>query len=312
MCFWCRYICKTPITEDAMYPYYNNTPMLYLSSNKIEGTLVNPPLSSYSGFKLPAGTGRPTAPAISFSFFSLKHTPTTSLYMGSSSINTFSLYSQIHHSPTYQRHRLHNTTLKPPLSLHHPKFLPAIPLQTTPKPSHFFKIFPQPHVPHIPTSNLPNTITCSLSPQKKFSNIFSKKVVVLLVGSVLFMGCLRTRPFIALPAQASSVSENTEERRDTQNGKCEDEEMYVRLLEKNPRDVEALKVVLYGKMRKGKTEEAVEYVERLIDIEPEEVEWRLLQALCYETMGQLSKAKRFFKEILEERPLNPRALHVCS
>ncbi|KAK9272149.1 hypothetical protein L1049_002520 [Liquidambar formosana] len=123
------------------------------------------------------------------------------------------------------------------------------------------------------------------------------------------MGCLRTRPFIALPAQASSVSENTEERRDTQNGKCEDEEMYVRLLEKNPRDVEALKVVLYGKMRKGKTKEAVEYVERLIDIEPEEVEWRLLQALCYETMGQLSKARRFFKEILEERPLNPRALH---
>ncbi|KAJ6774936.1 hypothetical protein OIU79_018174 [Salix purpurea] len=65
-----------------------------------------------------------------------------------------------------------------------------------------------------------------------------------------------------------------------------------------------------GKMRRGQTKEAVKYVERLIDIEPEEVEWRLLEALCYEMMGQLSKAKTLFKEILKERPLLLRALHV--
>lgn len=85
--------------------------------------------------------------------------------------------------------------------------------------------------------------------------------------------------------------------------------MYVKLLEGNPRNVEALKGVFYGKMKRGKTKEAVEYVERLIDIEPKEVEWRLLQALCYEMIGQLSKAKRFFKEILKQRPLLIRALH---
>ncbi|OMP02573.1 Tetratricopeptide-like helical [Corchorus olitorius] len=85
--------------------------------------------------------------------------------------------------------------------------------------------------------------------------------------------------------------------------------MFEKVLEKEPRNVEALKVVLYGKMRRGKTKEAVECVEKLVDIEPNEVEWRLLQALCYETMGHLSKAKRLFKEILEERPLLLRALH---
>ncbi|KAK1311727.1 hypothetical protein QJS10_CPA07g00402 [Acorus calamus] len=78
---------------------------------------------------------------------------------------------------------------------------------------------------------------------------------------------------------------------------------------KEPRNVEALKVVVYGKMRKGRVNEAVEYVERLIDVEPDEVEWRLLQALSYELMGQISKAKRLFKEILKEKPLLLRALH---
>lgn len=123
------------------------------------------------------------------------------------------------------------------------------------------------------------------------------------------MGCLFTKPVIALPAQKSSVSQNMEEERDIRNERVEDEDMFLKILEKNPRDVEALKVVMYGKIRKGKTKEAVEYVERLIDVQPGEVEWRLLQALSYEMMGELSKAKRLFKEILEKRPLLLRALH---
>lgn len=127
------------------------------------------------------------------------------------------------------------------------------------------------------------------------------------IGSVIFVGCFHIRGAIALPAPTSSSSHvNLEESRD----KSKDEELYEKVLEKEPRNAEALKVVLYGKMRRGKTKEAVKYVERLIDMEPDEVEWRLLLALCYEIMGQLSTAKRLFKEILVERPLLVRALHV--
>ncbi|KAI9165379.1 hypothetical protein LWI28_012986 [Acer negundo] len=93
-------------------------------------------------------------------------------------------------------------------------------------------------------------------------------------------------------------------------GKTEEEDRSEKILETEPRNVEALKVIVHGKMRIGKTKAAVEYVERLIDIEPKEVEWRLLQALCYELTGQLSKAKRLFKEILKKRPLLLRDLHV--
>ncbi|KDP35273.1 hypothetical protein JCGZ_09432 [Jatropha curcas] len=118
-----------------------------------------------------------------------------------------------------------------------------------------------------------------------------------------------TRPSLALPAQESESIPNVEEKEDSQMGKSEDEAMYEELLVKEPRNVEALKVLVYGKMRKRKTKEALKYVDRLIKIEPEEIEWRLLEALCYEMMGELSKAKRLFKEILEERPLLLRALH---
>eukprot|EP00262_Sarcandra_glabra_P008184 TRINITY_DN21470_c0_g1_i1.p1 TRINITY_DN21470_c0_g1~~TRINITY_DN21470_c0_g1_i1.p1 ORF type:complete len:353 (-),score=87.81 TRINITY_DN21470_c0_g1_i1:263-1321(-) len=163
----------------------------------------------------------------------------------------------------------------------------------------------------LPTSTLFNT-PCSCTPQNhiiaKENNIhllkrFAERLAILLVGSLLFMGRFISKPALALP------SPPLEEKVDTQNGKSEDEELYMKLLEKNPRDVEALKVVLYGKMKKGKTKEAVKYVEKLIEVEPDEVEWRLLQALSYELMGQLTKAKRLFMEILEERPLLLRALH---
>lgn len=111
---------------------------------------------------------------------------------------------------------------------------------------------------------------------------------------------------VSRPVQESSVFETQEDNSE------EEEEMYVKFLEKNERDVEALKTIVNVKMRKGKTKEALKYVEKLIDVQPREMEWRLLQALCYEMMGQLSKAKMLFKEILKQRPLLLRALHVCS
>lgn len=116
---------------------------------------------------------------------------------------------------------------------------------------------------------------------------------------------IRAKRVLSLPqpVQGSSVVE-------TQEGDSEEEVMCMKLLEKNPRDVDALKTIVNVKMRKGKTKEALKYVEKLIKVQPREMEWRLLEALCYEMMGQLSKAKRLFKEILKQKPLLLRALHV--
>lgn len=121
------------------------------------------------------------------------------------------------------------------------------------------------------------------------------------------MGFSHNNIALAKPAQPSAQTEPSE----AQNVETDEEEMlYVKLLENDPRNVEALKSVFHAKMKRGKTKEAIEYVERLIGVEPKEVEWRLLQALCYEMIGDYSKAKSLFKDILKKRPLLHRALHV--
>lgn len=128
------------------------------------------------------------------------------------------------------------------------------------------------------------------------------------------MGRFNCRPALATPSLPKiTISESMKKMKNTQTkittNDDSDDELYMKMLEKNPRDVQALKVVLSKKMMKGKTKEALVYVEKLIEVEPDEVEWRLLQALSYEMMGDLSKAKRLFRDILVDRPLLLRALH---
>nr|GMC93184.1 protein SLOW GREEN 1, chloroplastic [Ipomoea batatas] len=158
----------------------------------------------------------------------------------------------------------------------------------------------------IPTSKSKSAL--NLTPEKRISTFISEKLVILALGSFVFLGGLRVGAAVAQPVQESSGVEAGKQKAEAQSGGSE-EMIYVKLLEKDPRDVEALKIIVNVMMKKGKTKEAVKYVERLIEVQPREVEWRLLQAFCYEIMGQLTKAKRLFKEILKQEPLLLRALH---
>ncbi|KAL0542980.1 hypothetical protein IC582_018064 [Cucumis melo] len=174
-------------------------------------------------------------------------------------------------------------------------------------------LFYSPKIFHSPIhntlfSNLSESdIRRSTSPQIKLSKYIVEKFVGFLVGSFIFMGCFNLRYARALPAQTSSKNPTLAEKAQIPEG--DSEEMWERILEHDPSNVDTLKAVLYGKMRSGKTEEAIKYVKRLIDLEPDEVEWRLLLALCYETLGELGTAKRLFMEILKQKPLLVRALH---
>ncbi|KAL1190299.1 protein SLOW GREEN 1 [Cardamine amara subsp. amara] len=149
-----------------------------------------------------------------------------------------------------------------------------------------------------PFSHLPLIRSSTSHSSKDFVQILARKSAILLAGLFVFLGFCSSKPALALPT--ATVSSQAE---------LEDEAMFEKLLESEPENMEAMKVVLYKKMRRGKTEDAVKYVEKLVKLEPGEVEWKLLEALCYETMGQLSKAKRLFKDILNEQPLLIRALH---
>ncbi|XP_057417093.1 protein SLOW GREEN 1, chloroplastic isoform X2 [Lotus japonicus] len=159
----------------------------------------------------------------------------------------------------------------------------------------------------LPLCTFSGIPTSRFRPQTSLPKFLSQKIASLLIGSfIFFMGCCLSKNTAFAVAAVPSVME---EKMEAMEGKSEEEEMYEKLLEKDSRNVEALKVIVYGKIRRGKCNEAVKFVESLIDLEPNEVEWKLLLALCYETMGELSKAKTLFREILEKMPLQVRALH---
>ncbi|KAE9608733.1 hypothetical protein Lal_00020641 [Lupinus albus] len=215
------------------------------------------------------------------------------------STTAFSIYSQSHsHIPNSKSTRfyllkhhqlIHRSNNKHILISFHP-----------PKVSTFLHPFTR---SHTPSSNFSNP-TCENSPRRSLTKFFSEKIAFLLIGTFIFIGSFNKRAALAITQPSSSVEEKVE----MVEGKDE-EEKWEKVLEKDPRNVEALKVIMYGKIKRGKSKEAVKFVESLIDVEPNEVEWRLLLALCYETMGELSKAKRLFREILKQKPLLVRALH---
>ncbi|XP_047966124.1 protein SLOW GREEN 1, chloroplastic [Salvia hispanica] len=167
---------------------------------------------------------------------------------------------------------------------------------------HFAAKFP--NSPQSTTS--PSVPALFSSPRKKISSFLVAKIATLLLGSLIFAGCVRERPALAEPVQESEVFE---EKKDARASDDEGEEMCDRLLQENPSDVDVLKMVVNVKMRRGKSREAVGNVEKLIELQPSEMEWRLLQALCYEMMGDLNEAKSLFKNILNQKPLLLRALH---
>ncbi|KAJ8771337.1 hypothetical protein K2173_026514 [Erythroxylum novogranatense] len=167
-----------------------------------------------------------------------------------------------------------------------------------------------PKIPLYPVSHRPTSSLYQV--QKTLSRSISENIVVSLVAALLFLGSfgVNARVSLAQPVQASnSRATMMNDRKDSQMGSIEAEEMYEKLLQKEPQNVEVLKVVVYSKMRRGQTKDALKYVGRLVEIDPEEIEWKLLEAFCYEMMGQLSNAKMLFTEILKENPLLVRALH---
>lgn len=86
------------------------------------------------------------------------------------------------------------------------------------------------------------------------------------------------------------------------------EEIVINYLKTHPNDVQALKVVLFARMSKGDTDKAIKIVDRLMFLEPYQLEWRLVKAQLQDFAGQLEEAKRGFRELLEIQPFSIRAL----
>ncbi|KAL6518515.1 hypothetical protein OROGR_019017 [Orobanche gracilis] len=215
--------------------------------------------------------------------------------MAASSLSYLTLSSHHYPNKTPKFPKPPNFLISPPSIFHHPRLRQPV---------------SKSHIPSVPISKHPIIVS-----RNKIPNFFVEKIATVLLGSLVFVGCLKPRPVLAQHVQQSEISEEVSDSQfkkslESEVVEEEDEVMCVKLLQENPRNIDALKMAVNVKMKKGKTGEAVEYVEKLIELQSNEMEWRLLQALCYETLGDFIKAKSLFKNILKQKPLLLRALHV--
>ncbi|KMZ56311.1 Tetratricopeptide repeat (TPR)-like superfamily protein [Zostera marina] len=160
---------------------------------------------------------------------------------------------------------------------------------------------------HLTTSNstkfyakivgLPSS---SISVSKSYLRTFSRTILT----SAVLIASLGLHPSLSHSHSPSLTPSHQSEQEPE-----DDSDLLKLLVESNPRDFDGLKMAFYAEIRKGRSKEALKYVERLIDADPDEVEWRLLQALSYELMGELEKAKNLFQRVLEKKPLFIRGLH---
>ncbi|BBN08082.1 hypothetical protein MPTK1_4g08730 [Marchantia polymorpha subsp. ruderalis] len=79
-------------------------------------------------------------------------------------------------------------------------------------------------------------------------------------------------------------------------------------LERHPNDLKALQALLYMRLKKGEINAAHAVIDKLIELEPDQLEWKFIRAQAFEFVGELEQARQAFQEIIELRPLSARAL----
>lgn len=139
------------------------------------------------------------------------------------------------------------------------------------------------------------------------------RVSLLLIATALFMlnaSGRFCRPALSAEAlRGTTIGSKSNDMWGAPDAKLEDKEkIVIEYLKTHPKDVQALKVVLYARMSKGDTDKAIRIVERLMFLEPYQIEWRLVKAQLHDFAGQLEEAQRGFRELLDIQPFSIRAL----
>ncbi|KAF2603359.1 hypothetical protein F2Q70_00028514, partial [Brassica cretica] len=124
------------------------------------------------------------------------------------------------------------------------------------------------------------------------SRLLESTCVTFTAASALFLANLHLKP---PPAIASPLEE---EATSLENH-----------LSSHPDDVSALRSLMEVRIRSRKLLEAIDLINRLIDLEPEEKEWPILKANILSHSGDSESAKNAFEEIISKDPLRVEAYH---
>ncbi|XP_073146132.1 protein SLOW GREEN 1, chloroplastic-like [Henckelia pumila] len=89
----------------------------------------------------------------------------------------------------------------------------------------------------------------------------------------------------------------------------ESEKSLEEILVSNPSDIEGLETLLEIKIRSKKIPEAIGILDKLIGLQPEDMEWRTLKAHINAQSGETELAKNGFTEVLKKDPFRVEAYH---
>jgi len=135
--------------------------------------------------------------------------------------------------------------------------------------------------------------------------LFKSTCITLTTAAALLLANLHLKsPAIAAPIAPPPSVESKENVTLEEEERALDEHLIT-----HPSDVDALRSLMEVKIKSRKLTEAVEVIDRLIKLEPEEKEWPVLKANIFTYSGDLDLAKTGFEEILAKDPLRVEAYH---
>ncbi|KAG9155096.1 hypothetical protein Leryth_011078 [Lithospermum erythrorhizon] len=195
----------------------------------------------------------------------------------------------------------HKTTLNPQNNLKPLEKFQSFPLKTT--------FSTNPSTPFNLVLKASSSDNSCQNPQKFQSlSIFKPTFVAAVATTALLFSSFNgiVKPAIAVTASPPPPTVETE------RGEIQGEEKE-RDIEEHlvscPNDVDALRNLMEIKIKNQKFDEAMSVIDRLIEIEPNEVEWPLLKSHLYVYNGDIESAKMRFSEIINKDPLRVEAYH---
>ncbi|KAF9680881.1 hypothetical protein SADUNF_Sadunf06G0167700 [Salix dunnii] len=193
--------------------------------------------------------------------------------------------------------------LNPSLNPHRPFPSPVISLS--------FQIPPPSSSPIKLSTSTRASSSCRITPlNQTLTTIIKTTSIALSAAAVLFFTRFNSKPAIASPVAASSSTVDPTKESSKENVSFEEQDRALQdHLARNPSDVEALRSLMEVRIKSKKLLEAIEVVERLIELEPSEDEWSLLKSQIYTYSGDFESAKDGFEAILQKDPLRVEAYH---
>ncbi|CAK9147228.1 unnamed protein product [Ilex paraguariensis] len=134
--------------------------------------------------------------------------------------------------------------------------------------------------------------------------------IAVVTATALFFAKFNLKPAIAAPISLPPTVESTQSETVSEEENEKDREKSLREhLQSHPNDVEALRSLMEIQIKNQKVHEAISIIERLIELEPSDIEWPLLRAHMHCYGGETELAKSRFNEIIDKDPFRVEAYH---